>query len=576
MQIRNLFQKDIFRPINGVVKADQLDDLSVWQELDEYVVTKELDRHLREFFSSYLDSIDSAGDPDVAGKVGVWVSGFFGSGKSHFIKILSYLLNNKTASSNGTTKQPVEFFDEKIEDPMLLADIKRAIGTNADVILFNIDSKADSRDRDAILSVFLKVFNEMLGYCGDHPHIADMERYLTRKGKLDQFHLAFQKVTGSRWIEERDAYQFKLDELAEALSQTLGESRESLSKWLDNPEANFPLTVENFARWVKEYLESKGEDRRIIFLVDEVGQFIGQDTALMLSLQTITENLGTVCGGRAWVVVTSQEDTLAETGNYPGGDEITDGLALIGKLLSEHEGFEFIDRFIALKDDLLALSEHVHDLDHFHQSQRPTWEKLRRAFEGFQPNRKELEKDGDAHAALNRMREILNAPAPYKLISEADKLIKTVEKINNAAIEKRREHALEQIDARIAEIKKELDAAKAEPDLRNVCLHPLQTIRKWVGEETSISNIFMAPHEAIDAHDEAMDRIEAFLREKAKEEGKPGKGEEAPAKARRVVKPVELVKKPYLESQEDVEEFLEELREQLEAAIKNNERIQIR
>ena len=163
MQIRNLFQKDIFRPINGVVKADQLDDLSVWQELDEYVVTKELDRHLREFFSSYLDSIDNAGDPDVAGKVGVWVSGFFGSGKSHFIKILAYLLNNKTASSNGITKQPVEFFDEKIEDPMLLADIKRAIGTNADVILFNIDSKADSRDRDAILSVFLKVFNEMLG-----------------------------------------------------------------------------------------------------------------------------------------------------------------------------------------------------------------------------------------------------------------------------------------------------------------------------------------------------------------------------------------------------------------------------
>ena len=314
MKIRELFQKDLFRPINGVIKADQLDPLSVWQELDEYVVTKELDRHLREFFSSYLSSIDNAGDPDVAGKVGVWVSGFFGSGKSHFIKVLSYLLNNEPASSNGITKQPVEFFDEKIDDPMLLGDIKRAIGTNTDVILFNIDSKADSRDRDAILSVFLKVFNELLGYCGDHPHIADMERYLAKKGKLDQFHLAYQNVTRSSWIDERDAYHFKADELAEALSQTLGQSRESLSKWLDNPEANFALTVENFAKWVKEYLDSKGPSHRIIFLVDEVGQFIGQDTGLMLSLQTITENLGTNCGGRAWVVVTSQEEIDAVIG----------------------------------------------------------------------------------------------------------------------------------------------------------------------------------------------------------------------------------------------------------------------
>ena len=77
MKIRELFQKDLFRPINGVVKADQLDPLSVWQELDEYVVTKELDRHLREFFSSYLSSIDNAGDPDVAGKVGDLVAFLF-------------------------------------------------------------------------------------------------------------------------------------------------------------------------------------------------------------------------------------------------------------------------------------------------------------------------------------------------------------------------------------------------------------------------------------------------------------------------------------------------------------------
>jgi hypothetical protein len=59
MQIKDIFLKDIFRPINGVVKADQMDEPIVWQELDEYVVTKELDQRFRKFLDTYLASFDS-------------------------------------------------------------------------------------------------------------------------------------------------------------------------------------------------------------------------------------------------------------------------------------------------------------------------------------------------------------------------------------------------------------------------------------------------------------------------------------------------------------------------------------
>ena len=107
--------------------------------------------------------------------MGVWVSGFFGSGKSHFIKILSYLLANIEArhALDGQHKRAVEFFESKIKDPMLMGDIRRAVAGNTDVILFNIDSKADAKtDRDAILQVFLRVFNEMQGLSGDAPHVA--------------------------------------------------------------------------------------------------------------------------------------------------------------------------------------------------------------------------------------------------------------------------------------------------------------------------------------------------------------------------------------------------------------------
>lgn len=309
MKIKELLAKNIDRSINGVVKAEQMDQASVWQELDEFVVTRELSRHLDRYFGLYADSIDNYGDPEISGKMAVWVSGFFGSGKSHFIKALSYLLGNREVSYDGQSRNAIEFFEEKVKDAMLLGNIKRAVTKKTDVILFNIDSKADqSKGRDAILAVFLKVLNELQGYSPDHPHIAHMERYLESKGEYNQFKENYKSDTGGNWLDERDSYMFNQDEIVAALSKTLGQSKEACHRWIDNAESDFSLTVENFAKWTKDYLDSRGTDHRILFFVDEIGQFIGQDGHLMLNLQTIVENLGVACGGRAWVIVTSQED----------------------------------------------------------------------------------------------------------------------------------------------------------------------------------------------------------------------------------------------------------------------------
>ena len=250
--------------------------------------------------------------------MGIWISGFFGSGKSHFLKVLSYLLQNRPHVHDGESKHAVEFFQSKVKDAMLFGDIKRAVVGNNDVILFNIDSKADhgsGTGRDLILRVFLKVLNELQGYSGDYPHIAHMERYLESKGKLNAFQAAYEKYTGLNWLKERDAYQFNRDEVVKALGETLGQSQSAAEKWIDGAEDNFSISVENFCKWVKEYIDSKGPQHRIMFLVDEVGQFIGNDSHLMLNLQTITEELGTICSRRAWVVVTSQEDMDAVIGD---------------------------------------------------------------------------------------------------------------------------------------------------------------------------------------------------------------------------------------------------------------------
>jgi hypothetical protein len=314
MIIRDAFKKNIGRPINGVVKADQLDEASVWQELEEYVLTAELDGHLRAFMGAYLATVDNARDPATSSRTGVWISGFFGSGKSHFLKILGYLLENKPANHDGQAKTPIQFFQDKISDPIYFADIKRAAQSGIEVILFNIDSKASRNDEDPILSVFLRVFNEKLGYDSDHPHIARLERELESRGKLSVFHAKFQALARASWTDSRDAYDFLQDEMVQAIAETLGQSVESARKIVQYAQDNATLTPESFAKLVKEYLDQKGPDHRLMFLIDEVGQFVGEETQLMLRLQTITENLGTACMGRAWVVVTSQENIDAVIG----------------------------------------------------------------------------------------------------------------------------------------------------------------------------------------------------------------------------------------------------------------------
>jgi len=314
VSIQDIFSKELDRPINGVVKADQSDDATVYQELDEYVVTNELEKHFRSFFESYGTDLT---DPSIANRVGVWISGFFGSGKSHFLKTLSYLLANiRARDAQGNTRNAVSFFDaNKLRDAMIRADIDKAVANSADVILFNIDSKASSNDAgNPILNVFLRVFNEHQGFSGDHPHIAHMERHLTQRGVYERFVEVFNESTGLVWAEERDGYQFYQDDIEKALTQVLALSAEAAHKWFEESEQTFSVSVENFCHWVREYLDARPAKHRVLFLVDEVGQFIGSDTRLMLTLQTITENLGTICKGRAWIIVTSQADMDAVLG----------------------------------------------------------------------------------------------------------------------------------------------------------------------------------------------------------------------------------------------------------------------
>jgi hypothetical protein len=282
-----------------------------------------------------------------------------------------------------------------------------------------------------------------------------------------------------------------------------------------------------------------------------------------------------------WQASLSSYKPLAETGNYPGKDEISDGLVLVNKLLLDKDSFKFIERFNTVKKDLLDLADQYHDLEHFYDHQKPTWEKLRRANEKYQLNRLELERDAQAGPALKRMQEILSARGPYGIIKEADALINTVNAVNSSLLTGRRTQAIAKIDSHIATLNKDVAAAQGEASLRTACIKPLDVLREQVEREESLAHITQAEGEAVKEFDFAVGRIEEFLRKLA-EQKKPkddGSGNVMPTpvvKKQRIVKPADIVKTTYLETSNDVNGFLDALRQELEKAIANNERIQIR
>jgi len=304
MLIKDMFAKPIDRDIKGVIKVGQDDNENIRQELEEYVVTKELQKHFRDFFSSYKRGI--TGNTD---KMGVWVSGFFGSGKSHFLKILSYLLENKEVAG----KQALDYFldDNKIMDPMVVADMKLASTISTDVVLFNIDSKSETagkKSKDAIVNVFLKVFNEMQGFSGIFPYVADLERQLVLDGLYEEFQEKYIELTGKEWTETRNRFNFYKDKVAKVLVEINMMSEESAQDWKRESTKPYPISIDRLAGLVKDYLATKPKNHHVVFLVDEIGQYIGEDSELMLNLQTVTEDLGTACKGKVWIVVTSQQD----------------------------------------------------------------------------------------------------------------------------------------------------------------------------------------------------------------------------------------------------------------------------
>ena len=300
-----IYKKDINRVIDGVIKADSTAKLA--EEITEFVITGEQVRLLPRLFDTLVP-------PQQANCV--WISGDFGSGKSHLLKILSYVLENKLVIEG---RPCAEIFAEKANDDFeLKGQIQKACKVPTESVLFNIQELHDGLGKnvnDPVLAIFLKVFNKKFGYDEKKPEIAEIERYYDNKGQYELLKSEYQKRHGESWEDARKSILLKLQKLAEVVADIEGIDKATAEKNLRAQINGFKMDIDGFVTIIKEHLAKQPAGSRFIFFVDEVGQFIGKDVHRMLSLQTIAEGLTDKTDGRSFIVVTSQMDMESTLGD---------------------------------------------------------------------------------------------------------------------------------------------------------------------------------------------------------------------------------------------------------------------
>lgn len=307
VKFESIFTNQIARDINGVINTDSKSTLG--EEFSEYVVTNEVANCLDKFFEKYNET-----NPVYNG---VWISGFFGCGKSHLLKILSYLI----ANSDIDGKKAVSYFNNKISDnPMLLGQMRKAASIPSESILFNIVQYNQNNENEPILHIFQRKFYEHCGYYGSNPKIATFEMELDKEGLFDRFKKSFEQNSRKAWEEARKKPNINKKYITKTFAEITGNVEDP--NLLDNYKDKSEISIHDFAVQVKEYMDSKGLDFRLNFFVDEVGQFVARSSRLMVDLQEIATSLSSVTNNRSWVLITSQDELEKFVKNLDKQDEI--------------------------------------------------------------------------------------------------------------------------------------------------------------------------------------------------------------------------------------------------------------
>ena len=299
LSIEALFANDIHRRIEEVIKVDQTDEEILREELNEYVVTDAIRSHYTRIFDVYAETPNKPHEG-----IAVWVSGFFGSGKSSFAKMLGLAIANRPVAGVTTSER----FSQRTGDNrlrVLLKAIAERIPTHA--VIFDVSTDRGIRSGNQTLTeIMYGLFLQSLGYAKDLD-LSELEIGLEEKGQLSRFEDEYRRIFNKEWSAEKGKIAFALSEASRVLQSLEPETYPMADSWVRAVKNKADITPGKLAERATELMNRRRPKQSLMFVVDEVGQFVARDVQKMLDLQAVVQCLGRVGRGRHWVVVTSQE-----------------------------------------------------------------------------------------------------------------------------------------------------------------------------------------------------------------------------------------------------------------------------
>ena len=298
-QIKALFANDIHRRIEEVIKVDQTDEEILRDEINEYIVTDAIRSYYTSIFEAYSETPNKPHEG-----IAIWVSGFFGSGKSSFAKMLGLsIANRQVAGASAGDRFAQRTGDNKIQ--VLLKAINEKIPTHA--VIFDVSTDRGIRSGNQTLTeIMYGLFLQSLGYAKDLD-LSELEIALEEKGQLERFEQEYHRIFDKEWGNEKGKVAFALSEASRVLHSLDPATYPMADSWVKAVKNKADITPGKLAERAGQLMKRRRPGHSLMFVVDEVGQFVARDVQKMLDLQAIVQNLGVRGRGKHWIVVTSQE-----------------------------------------------------------------------------------------------------------------------------------------------------------------------------------------------------------------------------------------------------------------------------
>jgi glutathione S-transferase len=318
-QIRDLFDsnRSLARPIEKVITYQNRSDEQLKAEISEYVVTD----HIEESFKELLDKMQAAQKGDGGHEIGVWVSGFYGSGKSSFTKYLGFSLDRKMQVGGESF---LKLLQNQIGSAPIRAMFNQVSATyDSAVVFLDLASEmlAGASMEDISTVLYLKVL-QWAGYAEDLK-VSELERKLELDGKLSAFKDRAKELLGGAEWESTHNQPLIANQVAASLAPEFYPNVFKTPSDFADLTLHVTKSEDRRAKEMVELIRLKSGKKNIIFIIDEVGQYVSAKPSLILNLDGLSKNLKQIGGGSVWIFATAQQ-TL--TDDNPGAALNSPGL----------------------------------------------------------------------------------------------------------------------------------------------------------------------------------------------------------------------------------------------------------